>query len=211
MSCELDFSLSTHTLFGRFCKLFYPFNLGVLVSEKQDQQDNSAPQQAGAQSAQGSELQKQIEELKAQVEKYKNDYLYLRADFDNFRKNSIKERSDYLKYGSERLIIEILNVLDNFERAIETKATPETLQTYMKGVEMTAAELKSVLKNFGVIDVASHGAPFDPNVHEALGSEPTADIPVGHIVRVFKKPYKLHDKLIRPGQVVVASKPGSNA
>lgn len=150
---------------------------------------------------------KKIEELQTQAEKFKNEYLYLRAEFDNFRKNSIKERSEYLKYGSERLLVELLTVLDNFERALETKVDNSNFANYIKGVEMTATELKTVLKNFGVTDIASHGAPFDPNMHEALGSEPTTDVPVGHVVRVFKKPYKLHDKLIRPGQVVVASKP----
>lgn len=172
---------------------------------------DSATQGEQAQAAKAAELsadvQKQIDELKAAAEKHKNEYLYLRAEFDNFRKNSIKERSDYLKYGSERLIVELLNVLDNFERALETKVSGDNFNTYAKGVEMTAGELKAVLKNFGVTDVAAQGAAFDPMMHEALGSEPTSEIPAGHVVRVFKKPYKLHDKLIRPGQVVVASKP----
>ncbi len=179
-------------------------------------ENNNPNEQSSADSKQSAgvdlnaEVNKQIEELKIAAEKYKNEYLYLRAEFDNFRKNSIKERSEYLKYGSERLLVEVLGVLDNFERALETKINSENYPTYAKGVEMTATELKAVLKNFGVSDVASHGAPFDPMMHEALGSEPTADVPVGHIVRVFKKPYKLHDKLIRPGQVVVASKPATN-
>lgn len=175
--------------------------------------ENSNPNEQNSTEApadMNTELNKQIEELKAAAEKYKNEYLYLRAEFDNFRKNSIKERSDYLKYGSERLLVEVLGVLDNFERALETKINNENFSTYAKGVEMTAAELKTVLKNFGVTDVASHGAPFDPMIHEALGSEPTADVPAGHVVRVYKKPYKLHDKLIRPGQVVIASKPATN-
>jgi len=153
---------------------------------------------------------KQIEDLRAEAEKYKNEFLYLRAEFDNFRKHTIKERSDYLKYGSERLLVEVLNVLDNFERALDTKVTNDNINTYVKGVEMTAGELKTVLKNYGISDVATHGAPFDPNMHEAIGSEPSEDVPPGHIVRVHKKPYKLHDKLIRPGQVVVASKPATN-
>jgi len=171
------------------------------VSENNNQNEQPAQTQADI------STDKKIEELQAQAEKFKNEYLYLRAEFDNFRKNSIKERSEYLKYGSERLLVELLTVLDNFERALETKVDPSNFAHYIKGVEMTATELKTVLKNFGVTDVASHGAPFDPNMHEALGSEPTTDVPVGHVVRVFKKPYKLHDKLIRPGQVVVASKP----
>lgn len=151
-----------------------------------------------------------LQELQQQIDKYKNDYLYLRAEFDNYKRNVLKERSDLLKYGSERLLIEILGVLDNFERALEVKANQENLSTYVKGVEMTAQDLKSALAKFGVSEVPSQGAAFNPSVHEALSSEESTHVPEGHITRVFKKPYKLHDKLIRPGQVVVAKAPTVN-
>jgi molecular chaperone GrpE len=152
----------------------------------------------------------ETEELKAQLEKAKNDFLYLRAEFDNYRRNVVKERSDLMKYGSERLIVDVLGVLDNFERALEVKPTPENLANYTKGIEMTQTELRNVLQKFGVTEVPSQGQPFDPNVHEALSSEESANIKPGHISRVFKKPYKLHDRVIRPGQVVVAKEPVSN-
>ncbi len=152
----------------------------------------------------------ETEELKAQVEKFKNDYLYLRAEFDNFRRNVVKERSELIKYGSERLLVDILGVLDNFERALETRATPENISNFIKGIEMTQSELRSVLQKFGVAEVPSQGQPFDPAVHEALSSEETSAVKPGHISRVFKKPYRLHDKLIRPGQVVVAKETASN-
>jgi molecular chaperone GrpE len=143
----------------------------------------------------------------AQIDKWKNDYLYLRAEFDNYRKHVIKERADLLKYGAERLLHDLLNVSDNFERALETKATPENLDTYVKGVEMTAQELKTLMQKHGVTEVKSLGEPFNPTIHEALSSEESNDIPEGHVLRVFKKPFKLHDRVIRPGQVVVSKKP----
>lgn len=145
----------------------------------------------------------------AQAEKFKNDYLYLRAEFDNYKKHAIKERADLLKYGSERVLIDILGVLDNFERALETKATPENLSQYVKGVELTANDLRTALTKFGVTEVPALGQNFDPAMHEALSSEETAQYQPGQVSRVFKKPYKLHDKLIRPGQVVVAKKPAT--
>ncbi len=152
----------------------------------------------------------EIDDLKAQVEKYKNDFLYLKAEFENFRRNVIKERADLMKYGSERLIVDVLGVLDNFERALEHKATPENIANYTKGIEMTQAELKAVLQKFGVSEVPAQGQAFDPSIHEALSSEETDKVKPGHISRVFKKPYKLHDKVIRPAQVVVAKEPVSN-
>lgn len=148
-----------------------------------------------------------IKLLQEQSEKYKNDYLYLRAEFENYKRNAIKERAETLKYGSERLINEILNVVDNFERALQVKVSHENLNTYTQGVQMTANELKNVLQRHGVSEVASDGQAFDPNIHEALSSEATNEVQEGHVFRVFKKAYKLHEKVIRPAQVVVARKP----
>lgn len=142
--------------------------------------------------------------LVAQNEKLQKDYLYLRADFDNYRKSVIKDRADLMKYGSERVFTELLDVLDNFERALETKLTADTLENYKAGIALTASELRKVLQKFGVQEIECDGAPFDPNIHEALSSEETAERPAGHITRVFKKAYKLHDRVIRPAQVVVA-------
>ena len=151
----------------------------------------------------------EIDNLKAQVEKFKNDYLYLRAEFDNYRRNAIKERSELVKYGSERVLVDILGVLDNFERAIENKPTAENLTNYVKGIEMTQAEFKSALVKHGVSEIPSQGAAFDPSVHEALSSEESTEIKPGFITRVFKKPYKLHEKVIRTGQVIVAREPSN--
>jgi molecular chaperone GrpE len=153
------------------------------------------------------DVSNEIKKLQEQSEKFKNDYLYLRAEFENYKRNAIKERSEAAKYGAERIINDVLGVMDNFERALQTKVTPESLSTYIQGVEMTASELKSALQRNGVSEVKCEGTAFDPNFMEALSSEPTNDVAPGHVARVFKKAYKLHDKVIRPAQVVVAKKP----
>lgn len=146
-------------------------------------------------------------ELQQQVDKWKNDYLYLRAEFETYKRNAIKERSEISKYGSERLINDILTVADNFDRALSTKVTPETIEVYAQGVKMTAAELKSVLSRFGVNEIKCEGLPFDPNLHEALGAEESDTVAEGHILKVFRSAYKLHDRLVRPAQVIVAKAP----
>jgi molecular chaperone GrpE len=142
--------------------------------------------------------------------KWKNEYLYLKAEFENYKRHNIKERSDLLKFGAERVARDILDVVDNFERALQTKITPDTIQNFKVGVEMTAKELKDVLAKHGITEVPSEGQAFNPAFHEAISSEPTSSVPAGHIARVFKKPYKLHDKIIRMGQVVVATKPDNS-
>ena len=151
-----------------------------------------------------AENETSVEDLKAQVEKYKTDFLYLRAEFDTFRRNTAKERQELTKYGCERLVVELLGVLDNFERALETPVTVENMGVYSKGVEMTANELKSVLTKFGVQEVEAKGQAFDPSIHEALSAEETKETKPGSVHRVLRKPYRLHEKLIRPAQVIVS-------
>jgi molecular chaperone GrpE len=141
------------------------------------------------------------------IEKYKKDYLYLAAEIDNYKKNAIKERSQLIKYGNERLVCEVLEVIDNFDRALEMSPTANNIESYAKGMQMIHAELLSLLAKFGVSESNPKGLPFDPNEHEALSSEETDDVKPGHVFRVFKKAYRLHDKLIRPAQVVVAKAP----
>lgn len=176
----------------------------------QDGQDEKGPIENTGESTENATKSSELEMLKSECDKYKNEYLYLRAEFENYKRNVIKERQELLRFGSERLLVDILGVVDNFERALENKVTSESLATFVKGIEMTHGELKNVLAKFGVSEVPSLGQSFDPNVHEALSSEESSTIKPGHISRVFKKPYKLHDKIIRPGQVIVAKEQVEN-
>lgn len=168
-------------------------------------------QQSAAASVEGdataSPPKSDLELSQEEALKWKNEYLYLRAEFENYKKNTLKERSDLLKFGVERIGRDILEVMDNFERALQTKVTAETLTTFKTGVEMTAKELKDLLTKHGIQEVPSENHPFNPSIHEAISSEPTSLVAEGHITKVFKKPYKLHDKVIRMGQVVVATPP----
>ena len=170
--------------------------------------DNSEPKNES--SSTGQEATAARTELELSIEeaaKWKNDFLYLKAEFENYKRNAIKERSDLLKFGTERIARDLLDVVDNFERALQTQPTAENIQTYKTGIEMTAKNLKDLLSKNGIQEIPSEGQPFNPAYHEALSSEPTTTVPSGHISKVFKKPYKLHDKVIRTGQVIVAATP----
>ena len=145
-----------------------------------------------------------VSDAKSEAEKFKNEYLYLRAEFENFKRQAVKERSDLRKYGSERLVSDLLNVLDIFETALATDLSPENVANFRKGIELTSNELRSVLQRHGVAEIPSKGVAFDPAHHEALSSHETNDVEPGTVTQVFKKPYKLHDRVVRPGQVVVA-------
>jgi molecular chaperone GrpE len=145
-----------------------------------------------------------VAEAKNEADKFKNEYLYLRAEFENFKRQAVKERSDLRKYGAERLVADLLNVLDIFETALATELNPDNVSNFKKGIELTSNELRAVLQRHGVAEVPSKGTAFDPSVHEALSSHETNEVEPGTITEVFKKPYKLHDRVVRPGQVVVA-------
>lgn len=138
-----------------------------------------------------------------ELAKAKNDYLYLLAEFDNYRKNAIKERSELTKYGSERFVRDLLGIVDSFELALQ--ANPSNVDSFREGVKMIGGEIKALLSKHGVHELEAEGKPFDPMNHEALSGEPRDDMPPGHVSKVFKKAYKLHDKLIRPAQVTVST------
>lgn len=145
-----------------------------------------------------------VEVLQEEITQLKNDYLYLRAEFDNYRKQAIKERSDLTKFGGERIARDLLETLDIFESALASDVTPDTLKNFVSGIELTAQQLRAALAKHHIQEIPALGLPFDPYVHEALGSEPSDSVTPGHVSRVFKKAYKYHDKVLRPAQVIVA-------
>jgi molecular chaperone GrpE len=151
----------------------------------------------------GQEPAAQSEELA----KLKSDFLYLGAEFENYKKHAIRERSELIKYGSERFVRDLLEIVDNLERALDMDVKPENVTTFREGVAMTQRELQALLARNGVTEINPVGQPFDPSSHEALTSEETDQVPAGSIARVFKKAYKMYDRLLRPAQVVVAKAP----
>lgn len=177
-------------------------NLDSEDFELVDDEAVSSPETASSSVQNSAEVD--VADLKAQLQKASTDYLYLRAEFDNFRKQSIKERADLLRYGGERLAKDLLDSLDIFETALASEVTSENFKVFVDGIKMTSQSLLSTLQRHGITDVATEGKVFDPAINEALGSEPTDKFPPGHVTKVFKKPYKFHDKVLRTGKVIVA-------
>jgi len=150
-----------------------------------------------------SPLEKKIADLEAALKEEKNKYLYLYAEFDNFKKRNIKERSDLIKFGWESIARDILGVVDNLERAVE-HMPPTTDANLKTGIEMTVAQFRGVLEKQGVAIIQSEGAVFNPELHEALSQEPS-DLPSGTITKTLVKGYTLNGRLLRPAKVVMSS------
>lgn len=148
-----------------------------------------------------------LESVLKDLEKQKQEYLYLRAEFDNFRKQSIKERADLLKFGAERFARDMLNVSDLMDKAMSVEVTPESLDSYVEGIDLTAKELKKTLDKHGIREIDCKNKAFDPNNSEALSQVPSSEVEEGHVLEVMRKGYAYHEKVLRPAQVVIAKAP----
>lgn len=166
-------------------------------SEPQDR-SSEAPSSSPLETAEAK-----ISELEAALKEEKNKYLYLYADFENFKKRAVKERSDAMKYGWERIAAEILGVVDNLERAVEymPKDVDANLRT---GIEMTVSQFRGVLEKQGVALIPTDGLAFNPELHEAMGQEPS-ELASGLITKTLVKGYTLHGRLLRPAKVVIST------
>jgi molecular chaperone GrpE len=148
--------------------------------------------------------------LQRQLEEQNDKYLRLAAEFDNFRRRSLRERQDALKYGNENLVKELLATLDNLERAVDHglgDAMGGEAAKVFAGVDLTLRSLLQTLEKFGVKEVPALGQPFDPSVHQAIRQVPSDATPQGSVAEVLQKGYLLADRLLRPALVGVSSGP----
>ena len=146
--------------------------------------------------------------LKEEAEKsreYWDRLLRLQADFDNTRKRLEREKQDFVKFANEGLILELLNVLDDLERTVESaQSRHQDVTAFLKGVEMILAHLYEMLKEHGVRPMESLGKVFDPDYHEALMQAEDKDLPEHTIVEELQKGYLLNDRVIRTAKVKVS-------
>jgi molecular chaperone GrpE len=137
-------------------------------------------------------------------------YLRAAADLENYRKRALKEKEEVQRFGAEKLLKELLPVVDNLDRALAAAQADDPLK---KGVELVRASLEATLARQGVKGFSAMGTPFDPARHEALLQVPTADAAPGLVVLEHARGFTLHDRLIRPAMVgvAVAAAPGGPA
>ena len=142
-------------------------------------------------------------EKEQQAEVVNDDRLLrLAADFDNYKKRAAREREEYVALANERLLKELLPILDDLERALNAAEQHEEAQLE-EGVRLVHRSLASLLARNGVEEIATDGK-FDPHVHEALLAQPAEDREQGDVLDVIQKGYKLGDRVVRPARVIVA-------
>lgn len=150
------------------------------------------------------DLPKDVEDVIAKVQQLTRDLQRERADFANYRRRNEAERADFARFAKTDVITKLLEVLDNFDRALEHVPADQRDQAWVEGMWLVERRLRDILSAEGLEEVASVGQPFDPYIHEAIGHV-DSDAPEGTVVDEIRKAYKLHDRVIRPALVTVSS------
>jgi molecular chaperone GrpE len=152
----------------------------------------------------------ELEEVLAQTQKEAKDMFErlarVSADFENYKKRQQRERDEAVKFGNEKLLKEMLPVLDNLHRALSSATADDPV---LSGVRLVAKQFDDALGRFGVVGFDSMGLPFDPARHEAVGSR-ASDVIAQHVCEEYQRGYLLQDRLLRPALVIVSSGPASD-
>ena len=174
----------------------------ILDNENVEQQ----PQEQEAEENAESDPEKKIEELEAQLEHEKEVYLFLMADFDNFRKRTLNEKSDLIKNGAERAMRDLLPVVDDLERAMDAINKGGDLDSLKEGVNLIYNKFVKYLESQHVVAIESTGKDFDTDIHEAVTTFPAPDPSMkGKVIDTTIKGYMINDKVLRHAKVVVGS------
>lgn len=150
------------------------------------------------------ELEEEVLKLKEEVATNKNAYFKAYADADNLKKRLQTEADNVRKYRIQSFASEVLPVLDSLERALDVKVEDQNIKNYVKGFEMIYTQLKAILVNEGVVEIAALDQPFDPNYHQALMQEAKEGVESGMVIEVLQKGYMLKDRVLRATLVKVS-------
>jgi molecular chaperone GrpE len=154
----------------------------------------------------------QIEQLKeqaAKAEEYRERMMREAADFENYRKRATRERQDAVTFANENLLQKLIPTLDTFEMALAATAPEGAAQSLQAGVLMVYNQLKSTLADAGLEEIDARGKIFDPNLHEAVSQQESAEVPEGKVIQQIRKGYKFRNRLVRPAGVIVAKNPAA--
>jgi molecular chaperone GrpE len=171
----------------------------------------SEPVASAAGETEGTETNAERDRLVAERDQFAREkaesldrLLRLQAEFDNFRKRSEKDRSEFVQYAGMEILRDLLPVLDNFELALKSECASKE---YSKGVEMIYQRMADTMKKMGLEPIEAEGKPFDPHVHQAVERVPTEEFPEDAVISEFQRGYRFKGKLLRPSMVKVAVRP----
>ena len=177
----------------------------VKAEEAKAPEEEVPEETAGEEKAGEAEAtEKAAADEKAAAEAESERYMRLMAEFQNYKRRAAKEKTDTLQYANEKIVGDLLPVIDNFERALATET--DDLEGYAKGMQLIFEQFMKALENAGVEEIKAMDEDFDPNVHNAVMTDNIEDKDDGKITKVLQKGYKLRDKVVRPSMVAVNKK-----
>ncbi len=176
-------------------------NVGEAASETENMTDQDIE---NAEMSEIDRLAKELADEKLKVEKEKKEYLFLMAEFDNFRKRTLKEKSDIIRNANEQAMKGLLPIVDDFERGLEATKGVDDPQAIREGMEIIYNKLVKFLEQNGVKAMESTGAEFNPDMHEAIAMVPVEDQNMkGKVIDTPTKGYMINDKVLRHAKVAV--------
>ena len=152
-------------------------------------------------------LERELADVSAKNEEHLYNWQRSAADFSNFKRRTDEERATIGQFSNAILIGKLLSVLDDFDRALESVPPEQVTDPWVEGMEHVERKLRGVLESEGVTAIEAVGQPFDPNLHEAVVHEDTADHPDNQVIGELQRGYRLHDRILRPSLVRVANNP----
>ena len=152
-------------------------------------------------------LKSRIEELETQLKETEDKLLRTHAEYDNYRKRSVKELADTRAYVKADTLTPVLNVFDHFKMAVTAAEQTDNMDVLREGMKMINNEFSKAMEEFGVEEINAVGQQFDPKLHDAVAKEPSDEVEEDYIIKQWRCGYKLGDRLLRPASVVVSSGP----
>jgi len=182
--------------------------------------DEDAREESAAEDA-AAEFARQIDDacaddgepldLEDQLAAEKDRVLRLQAEMQNLRNRMSREIADERRYASLPFLRDLLPVVDNIDRAIEAAQQRSDAKSLLEGFKLVRQQLVNILEQHNVQPITALGEPFDPQVHEAILKQPSEEHPADHVALVTQQGYQLHDRVVRPSQVIVSSGPADDA
>lgn len=178
----------------------------IIEEEVKTEQEETAKKNSNGKGKSKSKKESKTDALQAELDEYKDKYLRLYSEFENFRRRTNKEKLSTVQTANERLIVDLLPVIDDFERAEKSFDEDTDVKAIKEGVDLIYNKLNKVLEVKGAQKFVSKGETFDPEIHEAVTQIPAPEDGLkGKVVDVIEEGYKLNDKVIRFAKVVIGA------
>ncbi len=171
----------------------------VTHSDKTKAQENSAP------APEQSDAQDEMASIQADLDRFRDLAMRSQADFENYKKRCAREKEEAIKYANKSLLEKLISIVDHFELGLEAARGEGEKSPIYSGMGLVLKQLQDFLAENGLQPIDAVGQKFDPNLHEAIGHEPSVEVPEGTVIRQTRRGYRLKDRLLRPSAVVVSS------